>query len=333
MNHAAHYRISLLHGKIAVFTKSSIRSTYVPGSLWDSRHPHVGHGKMPMFLGEVLPSPSLNQATRGLRRAVVDAVPSTKSKNASASGGQEEYTVPLKRMIKCSTIAASHATGFRDTGNGRNGRGNEMYRLVGRDVPGAPRAWGRHRDANGDAIGTRAAGDVGPYHGCPVNTMRPCQPRCVRTCHLVGRDVPGAPRAWGRHRDAHGDASGTRAAGDVGPYHGRPVNTMRPCRPRCAQTCHLVGRDVLGAPRAWGRQRNTHGDAHRDAGRRGRRPLPRMPREHHAPVPTALRPDVPPGRARRPRRAARMGTPSRRQRECQRARGPPGTSAPTTDAP
>ena len=278
MNHAAHYRISLLHGKIAVFTKSSIRSTYVPGSLWDSRHPHVGHGKMPMFLGEVLPSPSLNQATRGLRRAVVDAVPSTKSKNASASGGQEEYTVPLKRMIKCSTIAASHATGFRDTGNGRNGRGNEMYRLV-------------------------------------------------------GRDVPGAPRAWGRHRDAHGDASGTRAAGDVGPYHGRPVNTMRPCRPRCAQTCHLVGRDVLGAPRAWGRQRNTHGDAHRDAGRRGRRPLPRMPREHHAPVPTALRPDVPPGRARRPRRAARMGTPSRRQRERQRARGPPGTSAPTTDAP
>ena len=214
MNHAAHYRISLLHGKIAVFTKSSIRSTYVPGSLWDSRHPHLGHGKMPMFLGEVLPSPSLNQATRGLRRAVVDAVPSTKSKNASASGGQEEYTVPLKRMIKCSTIAASHATGFRDTGNGRNGRGNEMYRLVGRDVPGTPRAWGRHRDAHGDANGTRAAGDVGPYHGCPVNTMRPCRPRCVRACHLVGRDVLGAPRAWGRHRDANG----TRAAGDVGPY-------------------------------------------------------------------------------------------------------------------
>ena len=214
MNHAAHYRISLLHGKIAVFTKSSIRSTYVPGSLWDSRHPHVGHGKMPMFLGEVLPSPSLNQATRGLRRAVVDAVPSTKSKNASASGGQEEYTVPLKRMIKCSTIAASHATGFRDTGNGRNGRGNEMYRLVGRDVPGAPRAWGRHRDAHGNASGTRAAGDVGPYHGCPVNTMRPCRPRCAQTCHLVGRDVLGAPRAWGRQRNTHGDAH--RARGPPG---------------------------------------------------------------------------------------------------------------------
>ena len=211
---------------------------------------------MTMFLGEVLPSPSLNQATRGLRRAVVDAVPSTKSKNASASGGQEEYTVPLKRMIKCSTIAASHATGFRDTGNGRNGRGNEMYRLVGRDVPGAPRAWGRHRDAHGNASGTRAAGDVGPYHGCPVNTMRPCRPRCAQTCHLVGRDVLGAPRAWGRQRNTHGDAngnaSGTRAAGDVGPYHGCPVNTMRPCRPRCV-----------------------HGDAIGHAGRRGRRPLPR----------------------------------------------------------
>ena len=215
---------------------------------------------MPMFLGEVLPSPSLNQATRGLRRAVVDAVPSTKSKNASASGGQEEYTVPLKRMIKCSTIAASHATGFRDTGNGRNGRGNEMYRLVGRDVPGAPRAWGRQRDAHGDASGTRAAGDVGPYHGCPVNTMRPCRPRCVRACHLAGRDVPGAPRAWGRQRNTHGDANG-----------------------------------------------NANGNANGHAGRRGRRPLPRMPREHHAPVPAALRPGVPPGRARRPRRAARMG--------------------------
>ena len=192
MNHAAHYRISLLHGKIAVFTKSSIRSTYVPGSLWDSRHPHVGHGKMPMFLGEVLPSPSLNQATRGLRRAVVDAVPSTKS----------------------------HTTGFHGTRDGKR----------------------------------------------------------------IGIVPPGRARR-------------PRRAARMGTPSRRPRGRLR------------------------------------DAGRRGRRSLPRMPREHHAPVPTALRPDVPPGRARRPRRAARMGTPSRRQRERQRARGPPGTSAPTTDAP
>ena len=44
---------------------------------------------------------------------------------------------------------------------------------------------------------------------------------------LVGRDVLGAPRAGGRARRAHGDvhaaragtSRGTRAAGDVGPYH------------------------------------------------------------------------------------------------------------------
>ena len=164
MNHATHYRISLLHGKIAVFTKSSIRSTYVPGSLWDSRNPHVGHGKMPMWLGEVLPSPSLKQAARGLRRAVVDAVPSTKSKNASASGGQEEYTVPLKRMIKCSTIAASHATGFRGhreweewegERNVPSGRARRPRRAARMGTPsGTP---------SGTPTGTRAAGDVGPY--------------------------------------------------------------------------------------------------------------------------------------------------------------------------
>ena len=33
--------------------------------------------------------------------------------------------------------------------------------MVGRDVHDAPRT----RDASGDAVGTRAAGDVGPYQG------------------------------------------------------------------------------------------------------------------------------------------------------------------------
>ena len=93
-----------------------------------------------------------------------------------------------------------------------------MYRLVGRDVPGAPRAWGRHRDAHGDASGTRAAGDVGPYHGCPVNTMRPCRPRCVRACHLVGRDVLGAPRAW----DAIGTPPGRGPPGTSAPTTDAP---------------------------------------------------------------------------------------------------------------
>ena len=84
-----------------------------------------------------------------------------------------------------------------------NGRGNEMYRLVGRDVPGAPRAWGRHRDANGNASGTRAAGDVGPYHA----------PRHVR------------PRTPGPHTHGmrtSGRARRARRAARMGPLTEQP---------------------------------------------------------------------------------------------------------------
>ena len=84
--------------------------------------------------------------------------------------------------------------------------------------------------------------------------------------------------------------------------HARHVRTRTPC-------AHLVGRDVLGAPRP----QDDIGDAHGDAGRRGRRPLPRSTPHPH-------------GRARRPRRVA----PTERHRGRPRARGPPGTSAPTT---
>ena len=77
---------------------------------------------------------------------------------------------------------------------------------------------GRHRDASG----TRAAGDVGPYHGCPVNTMRPCRPRCAQTCRLVGRDVPGAPRAWDAIETPTGTPPGRGPPGTSAPtrrYH------------------------------------------------------------------------------------------------------------------
>ena len=46
-----------------------------------------------------------------------------------------------------------------------------MRRLVGRDVLGAPRARGRARCAQGDVPGTRAAGDVGPYHAISSQRM------------------------------------------------------------------------------------------------------------------------------------------------------------------
>ena len=65
---------------------------------------------------------------------------------------------------------------------------------------------------------------------------------------MVGRDVLGAPRPQDVHGNAHGNATCTRAAEDVGPYHAPP--------PR-----HLVGRDVPGAPRP----RNAPGDANGNA--------------------------------------------------------------------
>ena len=108
-------------------------------------------------------------------------------------------------------------------------------------------------------------------------------------------------------RDAHGTTSGTptctRAAGTSAPTTHRATSVnVRYARTRtpCA---HLVGRDVLGAPRP----RDDIGNAHVYAGRRGRRPLPRSTPHPH-------------GRARRPRRAAPTG----RHRERPRARGPPG---------
>ena len=147
--------------------------------------------------------------------------------------------------------------------------------MVGRDVLGAPRTWGRHGDAirragrRGRRPLPRAHG-AGPYHAPHGRARRPRRAAYMET-------PTGTP-------------SGARAAEDVGPYHAHMV----PAR----STNPMVGRDVLGAPRTWGR----HGDAIRRAGRRGRRPLPRAhgAGPYHAPH----------GRARRPRRAAYMETPT-----------------------
>ena len=169
-----------------------------------------------------------------------------------------------------------------------------MRRLVGRDVLGAPRAggtrtlraWGRSCRVHGDA-----PGDTGRRGRRPLPQMSPWPP-CVRAAPAGGRDAsagrarrPRRAARRGRPCCTHGDVPGTRAAGDVGPYHKRPVAAMRPCRP--------------------------------GGGR-----------------------DAPAGRARRPRRAARRERPRRAQGNARaarrgtfRGRGPPGTSAPTTNAP
>ena len=121
---------------------------------------------------------------------------------------------------------------------------------------------------SGTPTGTRAAGDVGPYHA----------PRPVRTHGRARR-----PRRAAHTRTPSGTHTGTRAAGDVGPYHApRPVRTHgRARRPRRAAhtgtpsgtptgtraagtsaptmphvlSAPMVGADVPGAPRTRGHHR------------------------------------------------------------------------------
>ena len=153
--------------------------------------------------------------------------------------------------------------------------GERDARLVGRDVLGAPRAGGRARCAHGerprcahgDVPGTRAAGDVGPYHKRPVAAMRPCRPGGGARCAAGRARRPrraarrGTRTLRARRRPGGRGPPGPRAAGDVGPYHKRPRVRHAPVPPRRGNGMRrLVGRDVLGAPRAGGRARCAHGD-------------------------------------------------------------------------
>ena len=188
-------------------------------------------------------------------------------------------------------------------------------------------------DADGNATCTRAAEDVGPYHAPPPH-------------HLVGRDVPGAPRQRnaprGRQRERHVYAGRRgrrplpcpttaspgrarrprRAAPTERPpgrrrehpvYAGRRGRRPLPCPTTASPGRARRPRRAAPTERPRGRQRERHGDA----GRRGRRPLP---------CPTTASP----GRARRPRRAAPTERPLGTPTGTPRGRGPPRTSAPTT---
>ena len=141
-------------------------------------------------------------------------------------------------------------------------------------------------------------------------------------------------RAWGRPCRAHGDVPGTRAAGDVGPYHKRPRDRHAPVPPRRGNGMRrLVGRDVLGAPRAGGRARCARGDVPGTRAAEDVGPYHKCPRGRHAPVP--------PRRGNGMRRlvgrdvlgAPRAGDVHAARTGTFRGRGPPGTSAPTTNAP
>ena len=175
-----------------------------------------------------------------------------------------------------------------------------------------------------DGIEREVAEDVGPYHAPrQVRTRTPCP-------HTHAMHAPGRARRP-RRAVTHGTTSGTpRARGPPGTSaptthramsaNARHVRTRTPC-------AHLVGRDVLGAPRP----RDDIGDAHVYAGRRGRRPLPRT-----APCPhthTARRTRTPCAYlVGRDVLGAPLPTERHRGRHRgrPRGRGPPGTSAPTT---
>ena len=162
-------------------------------------------------------------------------------------------------------------------------RGRRIRESAGDAIVDAHRRAAHTGTPTGTPSGARAAGDVGPYHAhmVPARSTHP----------MVGRDVPGAPRTRGRHRERpqprgpprtsapttashgvgpkhapHGRArrprraaymetptgtpSGARAAEDVGPYH-IPMVSDPAAHP-------MVGRDVLGAPRTWKRPRGRH---------------------------------------------------------------------------
>ena len=113
----------------------------------------------------------------------------------------------------------------------------------------------------------------------PARTMAP----------MVGRDVPGAPRPRGRHRER---------------YRGRHVYAgRRGRRPLPTCTIHTM---------------STH-HAHTMSTHHAHAMPTRHARMHHGTH----------GRARRPRRAAPTGTTSGTTSGTTQARGPPGTSAPT----
>ena len=146
-----------------------------------------------------------------------------------------------------------------------------------------------------------------------VRTRTPC-------AHLVGRDVLGAPLPTERHRER------PRVRGPPGTSaptthramsaHARHVRTRTPC-------AHLVGRDVPGAPLPTGR--------HRGRPRVRGPPGTSAPTTHH-PISANAR-HV---RTRTPcahlvgRDVLGAPLPTGRHQGRPRARGPPGTSAPTT---
>ena len=209
--------------------------------------------------------------------------------------------------------------------------------LVGRDVLGAPLPT---RTPSGTPTGARAAGDVGPYHAprhVRQRTPRPhthatsAHARHARTWSGATSSARRCPRERHRGRPRARGPPGTSAPTmhRAMSANARHVRTRTP-RPH---THAMRAPGPARRPRRAVAHENAIGDAHGRAGRRGRRPLPctaPCPPTHatsaHArhvrtrtPCAHLVRRDV-------------LGAPlsTERHQGRPRARGPPGTSAPTT---
>ena len=148
--------------------------------------------------------------------------------------------------------------------------------------------------------------------GTPTGTPRGCGPPRTSAPTMPHHRVAWSGATSPAHRvhgtpsgDADGNTPCTRAAEDIGPYHGCPVNAMRPGVPP-----GRARRPRRAAPteRPLGRRRERHGDA----GRRGRRPLPHARAGH--------------GSLRRARQHVCGGSSSRTRRRGPHARSAMGQS-------
>ena len=191
----------------------------------------------------------------------------------------------------------------------------------------------RPRDTTEDAHGHAGRRDVGPYHAPHhVRTRTPRAAHAHRAPHTHAMRAPGM-RAPGRARRP-------RRAAPKGRRRGRtrtrgPPRTSAPTTHAPHHAEHMVGRDVLGAPRPRRRRRG--------------RPRPRGPPRTSAPT-THRAMSAHARRAPHTHTARRTRTPCahlacahlvgrdvlgaprprRRRRGRTRPRGPPRTSAPTT---
>ena len=134
------------------------------------------------------------------------------------------------------------------------------HAMVGRDVPGAPHPRGRHRGRHRERHRVRGP----PGTSAPTNMHNthhvhaPCTRHARTHAHtpfpyprtmapMVGRDVPGAPRPRGRHRERHRGRGPPGTSAPTIIHNVRHVRT--PCPTSCPHTRHVRNHGRARRPR------------------------------------------------------------------------------------